>query len=97
MNKNLSIVNQNNKLMLKKSKSLMSITNSILDYDDWIQRLWDWADENNIPDYDLYENDDGDENMLGLPRDTNILKNLTGFTLDRSYFSELQDVKYNTI
>jgi Leucine-rich repeat (LRR) protein len=57
MNKNLSVINQNNKLMLKKSKSLMNITNNILSNDAWMQRLLSWADDNNIPNLEWINND----------------------------------------
>ena len=58
MNKNLTI-KQNTDLILKKSKSSLKITSNILskrtsliveEDDSWIQRLWDWADNNDIPD-----------------------------------------------
>ena len=50
-NNQLITINQNAKLSLIKSKNLLDITRKILDKkdDDWIQRLWEWADENNLP------------------------------------------------
>ena len=75
MNKNLAIVSQNNQLMLKKSKSLMAITNNILSNDDWMQRLWDWADENQIP--DLYEEHKTSKIKRGLARNKEELLNST--------------------
>ncbi len=88
MNKNLSVINQNNKLMLKKSKSLMSITNNILSNDDWVQRLWDWADENSIPELtwiDKEEHKNGGY-WYGLPKNkielsTFKILNLIGYEL----------------
>ena len=49
-NNQLITINQNAKLSLIKSKNLLDITRKILDKkdDDWIQRLWEWADENII-------------------------------------------------
>ena len=56
MKKNLT-TNKNSKLALKKSKNLMNMADKILarnnskDLDDdegWMQRLWDWAVENDI-------------------------------------------------
>lgn len=54
MKKNLPIVQQGSKVMLSKTKSLMSMTKKILGNklvlsdDGWMQRLWDWADANDI-------------------------------------------------
>ncbi len=49
-NNQLITINQNAKLSLIKSKNLLDITRKILEKkdDDWIQRLWEWADENII-------------------------------------------------
>ena len=81
MKKNLSIINQNNKLILKKSKSLMTITNNILSNDDWVQRLWNWANQNGVPDYQEYLNDEGCDSFIGgVPRkkdDLLIMKNFS--------------------
>jgi len=60
MSKNLP-VRQNTQIALRKAKSLIGTTGRILakretrlatSDDGWMQRLWDWADENNIPDAD---------------------------------------------
>ena len=58
MKNNLTTTNHNAKLALTKSKSLLNITNSLLAKKDcnnlldenWINILWQWADDNNIPD-----------------------------------------------
>ena len=52
MDKSLVSTNQNAKVALSKSKSLLNITNRILEKKDneWIERLLKWADEKNIPD-----------------------------------------------
>lgn len=49
-NNQLITINQNAKLSLIKSRNFLDITRKILDKkdDDWIQRLWEWADENNV-------------------------------------------------
>ena len=49
-NNQLITINQNAKLLLIKSKNLLDITRKILEKkdDDWIPRLWEWADENII-------------------------------------------------
>lgn len=51
-NNQLITINQNAKLSLIKSRNFLDITRKILEKkdDDWIQRLWKWADENDIPD-----------------------------------------------
>jgi Leucine-rich repeat (LRR) protein len=46
--------------------------------DDWIQRLWDWADESGIGDLEW---DESDRYWKGLPRDRKTLLNLTALTL----------------
>ncbi len=78
--KNLPTVNQNNKLMLKKSKSLMNITNNILSNDNWMRKLWKWADDNYIPDYCRYIIDGEECYWGGLPRTQEVLLNLTDFS-----------------
>ncbi len=65
MKKNLPIAQQDSKVMLSKTKSLMSITKKILDNkpvlsdDGWMQRLWDWADANDISNDDLARDREG--------------------------------------
>ncbi len=57
MKNNIIITNKDSKLSLAKSKKLIGITNNILAKtastniptdDSWMQKLWDWADKNNI-------------------------------------------------
>ena len=90
MKNNLTTTNHNAKLALTKSKSLLNITNSLLAKKDcnnlldenWINILWQWADDNNIPDLRA-----GYNNVLeGLPRTKSDLLsistlNLSGFEL----------------
>ncbi len=56
--------------------------------DAWMQRLWDWADDNNIPDYKRIENQKG-AYWGGLPRDKDQLLNLTDLSLIRYQITEL--------
>ena len=52
MKNNLTTTNQNAKLVLSKSKSLLSTLELALSKDDkWIKKLFKWADENYIPDF----------------------------------------------
>ena len=83
MKKNLPTIKQDTKVILSKTKSIIGITNKVLnnklELDDksWMQRLWDWADENEIPDLEFieeYEEEDGYvlydyKYWIGLPRD----------------------------
>jgi len=61
MAKELTISNKSSLAVLNKAKSLLNITNSLLkkenklQNDDWIYKLWKWADENNIPDLEWVE------------------------------------------
>jgi len=81
---------ENTDVGLSKSKSFMGIIKNIfnnkiiLDNDSWMQRLWDWADENDVPDYSWIEDDEYDEGgyWQGFPRDREILLNLEGLILD---------------
>ena len=95
--KNLPIVQQDSKVMLSKTKSLMSITKKILDNklvlsdDGWMQRLWDWADANDISDDILARDREGllastnlflrDNNLTELPKEIGNLINLTDLFL----------------
>ncbi len=65
MNKNLT-TKQNTDLVLKKSKITLGISHRILSGktsltaeidESWMERLWKWAEENNIPDYKWIKND----------------------------------------
>ena len=55
-------VREGTDVALSKSKSFMGIIKNIfnnkvvLDDDSWMQRLWDWADKNDIPDREWIEN-----------------------------------------
>jgi len=60
MKKNLIASNKNSSIALARTKNLLNITNKLLANsnselvdDSWIERLWKWADENDIPDSEL--------------------------------------------
>ena len=65
MKKDLKITSENLKLALSKAKNLLNITNKILEKENdiWIERLWKWADDNNIDNYHYAKDDPAfDEN-----------------------------------
>ena len=90
------------KVILSKRKSIMDITYIVLEDnqlvldDGWIERLWDWADENNISNEDLprdaYElltleyldlEEEGDDGYVlnEIPKEIGMLSNLIRLTL----------------
>lgn len=80
MSNDLISTNKNSKLVLSKSKSLLDITKRILEQrnDHWIERLFQWADENRIPNYEWIEDKDHKEGGYynGIPRDADFLLSL---------------------
>ncbi len=80
MKKNLPSIRKSSKVSLQKSKSLITITRKILSKDDWMQHLWDWADENEISDLEWVEYNSfrGGRNgyWSGIPRERDKLLNL---------------------
>jgi len=98
MAKKLPTPTQNSKVVLNRARKLINITNKILskenrkDQDDnWIYRLWKWADENGIPDLEWVENNNYDEGgyWRGLPRDKKKLLNLTKLNLSKNKLTKL--------
>ncbi len=61
----------------------------MIDEDNWIQRLWDWADENEISDLRWSITDYEQEYYGGIPRTKEKLLQLTELELAEEYFSEL--------
>ena len=108
MKKNITITNKDSKLTLTKSKNLMNIADKILakknsrglaEDESWMQRLWDWADENNISSEDLPRDADrlltleyldleeeGDDGYVlnEIAKEIGMLSNLTRLTLSVS-------------
>jgi len=87
--KNTLTRTQNTDLILKKSKSTLNITKRILSGskslsvvdDSWIERLWEWADENEIGDLMWVEDYINGERLKGLSRDKEKLLSLEELTL----------------
>ena len=107
MKKNLT-TNKNSKLALKKSKNLMNMADKILarnnskDLDDdegWMQRLWDWAVENDISSeiipkeaeelLALEEINLNGKGLNDIPREITYLKNLTFLELSNNNLTYL--------
>jgi len=95
MTKNLVTVNQDSKLLLSKAKSLMGITKKLLEEkkkvlvdDSWIERLWKWADENDIPNCIIIQNLFGGGDH-GIPKDKNKLLNLSELVLENNKLTKL--------
>lgn len=88
MTNNLPTIKQNTATVLSKTKNMMSITNKILSKkgelslidDSWMERLWAWADENNIPDLEWVNEYEG--YWRGLPRDKEKLIDLEILNID---------------
>ena len=71
MRTNLITTSQNAKIALSKSRKLLDLTNKILEKEDdeWLERLWKWADENSISAKDI-------------PRDKKNLLKIKSLTLE---------------
>jgi len=107
MNKNLPTIRENSAITLSKTKDLMSITNKILAKkgelaitdDSWMQRLWDWADKNNIKEREIPRNKKDLVNLTKLslcfnklteiPKEIGNLANLTWLGLDSNQITEI--------
>ena len=104
MNNKLTL-KQNSKLALNKSQNLISITNKILNNkldlldNSWMQKLWDWADENNIPnieDSDIKNLEEHERHLYwkGIPRDEKKLLNVTSISLSNCNLRKLPTVLF---
>lgn len=93
-------VRQNTQIALRKAKSLIGATDRILAEsagklasadDAWIQRLWDWADENEVPDLTWVEEEYFKEGgfWYGLPRNKQQLLSLVELDLSSNELVEL--------
>jgi Leucine-rich repeat (LRR) protein len=80
-----------NKLLAKsRAKELKSAKSKELVYDSWIDRLWEWADENDIPDLHLVvSNYSSSRYWKGLPRDKEKLLTLTELNLTGNRLAKL--------
>ena len=93
MKKELNITNENITLSLKKSKDLITITDKLLSAETtkdliderWMQKLWDWADENDVPDVGCLKRG----YWKGLPRKREELLNLTELNLECGRYVKL--------
>jgi len=115
MNKNLPNIRENSAITLSKTKDLMSITNKILAKkgelaltdDSWMQRLWDWADKNDLDEYDIPRNKEDLVNLtllclfgnqlIGIPKEIGNLVNLTKLVLDNNQFTEIPKEIFNLV
>jgi len=115
MNKNLTTIETNTKVALNRTKSLLSLKNKLITKDKktdliddaWIERLWEWADENdvhkdklprdkekllNLTELDLYDNQ-----LTELPKEIVNLTNLTKLDLSYNNLQELPEtIRYLT-
>ena len=98
---NLLTLNQNQHIWINQLKEkgceiyvdfeLVEKQSSNIVDESWIQRLWDWADENEIADLEWVENENFDEGdyFKGLPRDKEKLLNLTKLWLGDNQIREI--------
>ncbi len=105
MKKNLPTIKKNTNIILSETKSIIDITNKILNDkpsvdDSWMQRLWDWADENEVSEDILPRNK---QNLIdltelflknylflkSLPKEIGKLINLTKLSLNNNNLSFL--------
>jgi len=89
------IIKQNANIVLSKTKSILDITNKILDNssnlpsnlnDEWMNILWRWADEWEIPDLEEIGPDTGIF-WIGLPRNREELLTFKELTIYNQYFN----------
>lgn len=103
MKKNLTTT-QSTEIILKKSKSMLNITNRILlgktaltkeVIEDWIKSLWAWADENDIGDLEWVEDYVNGECWKGLARDKEKLLTLKEITLSSYRLEDISNEIFN--
>ncbi|MBP9616470.1 DUF1566 domain-containing protein [Aliarcobacter cryaerophilus] len=104
---NQNNTNQNAKVALNKAKNLLNITktllvkqeNNQLVEDNWIERLWKWANENNIPDHKIPRNKDkllslrfldfNRQQISEIPSEVGNLSNLKEINFGHNYLTKL--------
>ncbi len=92
MKNNLKTTNQNAKLALSKSKSLLGTLELVLSKDDkWIKKLFKWANENYIPDFGAEKGRSFDDKYdiwdKGIPREKTRLLELLELDLSSGLFN----------
>ncbi|MGM0519807.1 MAG: hypothetical protein ACQERD_09220 [Campylobacterota bacterium] len=103
MENNITI-KKDSEVSLYQSQNLMDITNKILKNslkDNWIEKLFEWADKNNIPntiDNDIDTTDD-EKNYYwrGIPRDKDILLKVISINLSKCDINVLPTELFNLI
>jgi Leucine-rich repeat (LRR) protein len=99
-------VKKSSELSLKKTKNLLDVTRKILTTrnniavvdDSWMERLWAWADENNIDEMELPRDKSGltnlqalhlgGNNLTELPKEIGQLTHLQELGLSGNYLTE---------
>ncbi len=95
---NLPVKRQDTNLELQKTKSIFDIAKKLLGSssdlvdDSWMQRLWDWADANEIPDL-AWIGTEEDGYWQGLPQNKNKLMTFT--CLNLSYVENIPEELWN--
>lgn len=83
----------------QRSEAILSKRNSDIPDERWIERLWEWADENNLPNLIWIDNIHYDKGGYwgGLPRDREKLLNLTSLNISHNKLTELsKEIGYLT-
>ena len=106
MKKNLPTIRQSTEVALSRANTLMDVADKILAKqstdlvdESWMERLWQWADDNRIQSYQLPRNRDGLLNLTKLclnhnpltelPKEIGNLTNLTELWLNNNQLTEL--------
>lgn len=101
MDKKVVTTNKNAKVALSKSKNLLNLTSKILEKkdDEWMEKLWWWADINNIPDYEWVNDTDFNEGGYynGIPRNKDKLIKLEVLRLYDLDLKKIPDDIFNLI
>jgi Leucine-rich repeat (LRR) protein len=91
MKKNLPTIRQSTEVALSRANTLMDVADKILAKqstdlvdESWMERLWQWADDNDIDDKGTT-----DRSISSFPRDRERLVNLTRLNLEDSELTEL--------
>lgn len=103
MENNITI-KKDSEISLYQSQNLIEITNKILTNrlkENWIEKLWEWANKNNIPNTTDSDIDTIDDEKLfywkGIPRDKNILLNVKSINLSKCNIEVLPIELFNLV